>query len=178
MGHCSACFTPWLSIPSHQWLLLHPTAFPDAGRGGVPVTHGTRWRSSSSPPPHAGHTRGRRQQWCHRSTHSRQWTHKSRCRRCKHPGTAPGLPAKEATGGLGLQPRVRTLSLPKSGLGADKRTLPQWKEKSQGLPRRDWRARILGSHGVPHVHRETTREQHLSVGNSSFLSEIKTQRQS
>lgn len=67
-------------------------------------THGTTWLSSRSPPCRAGHTRGHRQRWCHRSRHSPQWTHKSRSHRCKHPGMAQDPPAREPQGGLGLGP--------------------------------------------------------------------------
>lgn len=68
------------------------------------TTHGTTWLSSRSPPCRAGHTRGHRQRRCHRSRHSPQWTHKSRCHRCKHPGMAQDPPAREPQGGLGLGP--------------------------------------------------------------------------
>ena len=76
-------------------------------------THGTVWLSSRSPPRRAGHTRGRRQRWSHRSRRSPQWTRKSSCHRCKHPGTARGSPARGARAAVtqgcawGLWPSAR-----------------------------------------------------------------------
>lgn len=88
-------------------------------------THDTMWLSSRPPRCRAGHTQGRRQQWCRRSRRSPQWTRKSRSRRCKRPDMAQGPPAREPWGGPrpGQNLGTRALGLGENVLGARVR---QW----------------------------------------------------
>lgn len=115
---------PWPS-PSHGSFSATEVSTPRVSRsscvrgGGTArivrdhQTHGTVRLSSRPPPRRAGHTRGRRRQWCRRSRRSPRWTRRSRCRRCKHPGMARGSPARKARGAMtqgctrGLWPLAR-----------------------------------------------------------------------
>lgn len=106
------CLIAWLqSLPlSVHWNcpslpgecpLPHPT--PPSPRPSDPEalgTHGTVWVSSRPPPGRAGHTRGHRQQWCHRNRRSPRWTHRSKCHKCRCPGMAPGPPTERTSSDL------------------------------------------------------------------------------
>lgn len=65
-------------------------------------THGTGRASSRLPPGRVGHTRGRRQRWCRRNRCSPQWTHRSKCHKCRRRGMARGPPTKRTSRGLNL----------------------------------------------------------------------------